>query len=328
VESVHKEETEQRRSLAQEIQAITLANRNLGAEAQALATALQGRAKLRGNWGEIQLENVLKGCGLKEGVDYLLQGRGLELRFPEGGRALPDALVRLPEGWLVIDAKTRLPDFLDLVRASEAGDGAAREAAARALGAGIRVHAEELSRKDYGSIPELGHGVPTLMFVAPEAALWEAAQADPGLFEFAQDRGIYLCTASGLWASLRALHHVAQMGRRSENIEEIARTAQRIAAQVLKAREEMEGLREAIARLLERHDAVQTRLFSGRENVQRLSEKLEVLGLEAAPKARRKPRLEDEGALRGSKGPEENPETPPELGASGGVADAAPQDGL
>ena len=39
-------------------------------EAENLTHALKGDSKTQGNWGELQVENILKKVGLKEGIGY------------------------------------------------------------------------------------------------------------------------------------------------------------------------------------------------------------------------------------------------------------------
>ena len=42
----------------------------MAAQAHALTRALKGNAKVRGDWGELMLESVLRGSGLEEGVHF------------------------------------------------------------------------------------------------------------------------------------------------------------------------------------------------------------------------------------------------------------------
>ena len=43
----------------------------MGKEAENLTHALKGDSKTQGNWGEIQIENILQKVGLQEGLGYV-----------------------------------------------------------------------------------------------------------------------------------------------------------------------------------------------------------------------------------------------------------------
>ena len=45
-------------------------------EAERLTKALKGEVKTQGNWGEVILERILEESGLREGHEYITQGRG------------------------------------------------------------------------------------------------------------------------------------------------------------------------------------------------------------------------------------------------------------
>ncbi|MBX4378571.1 DNA recombination protein RmuC, partial [Mycobacterium tuberculosis] len=48
----------------------------------ALTKALKGKAKVRGDWGALMLDNVLRGSGLEEGVQSQRQKHAVD----DGGR--------------------------------------------------------------------------------------------------------------------------------------------------------------------------------------------------------------------------------------------------
>jgi DNA recombination protein RmuC len=81
-------------------------NQVLSADAKNLTQALKGSNKAQGNWGELILERVLEGSGLRKGHEYVVQESHTR---EDGSRAMPDVVIRLPdERFLVVDAKVSL----------------------------------------------------------------------------------------------------------------------------------------------------------------------------------------------------------------------------
>src|SRR5699024_964637 len=70
IERLHHQDTQQHASLRTELQMLQQLNRDITDQASRLSDALQGQKKIQGNWGELMLENVLDGAGLRPGTDY------------------------------------------------------------------------------------------------------------------------------------------------------------------------------------------------------------------------------------------------------------------
>ena len=77
---------------------------DIGKEADKLAHALRNESKTQGNWGELILDDLLCGQGLKEGLHYekqvtLRDGQGRALRNEESGKKMiPDTIRRQGRG--------------------------------------------------------------------------------------------------------------------------------------------------------------------------------------------------------------------------------------
>ncbi len=70
IEHLHHQDTRQQEALRSELKNLQSLNREITDQAQRLTEALQGQKKIQGNWGELMLENVLDGSGLRRGTDY------------------------------------------------------------------------------------------------------------------------------------------------------------------------------------------------------------------------------------------------------------------
>lgn len=93
VDTLYGEEARQRASLLGAVGELKTLNQDMAAQASALTNALKGSAKVRGDWGELMLDNVLRGSGLEEGVHYQRQKHAVD---DEGARLRPDVVVQFP----------------------------------------------------------------------------------------------------------------------------------------------------------------------------------------------------------------------------------------
>ena len=98
--------------LKHEIKQLASLNLQMSEDAKNLTTALKGDNKIQGNWGEIVLERVLEGSGLKKDVEYIIQGTDMQLKDEEGRHLKPDVIILLPEEkHIIIDAKASLKAY-------------------------------------------------------------------------------------------------------------------------------------------------------------------------------------------------------------------------
>src|SRR5690606_3369958 len=104
-EAIQLSDTQKQATLRAELAQMKELNLRMTEEAHALATALRGEAKIRGNWGEMVLESALEQSGLREGKDY---GRAVGIVTEDGRRAPDGSCCRRQDRHRVIDAKVRL----------------------------------------------------------------------------------------------------------------------------------------------------------------------------------------------------------------------------
>ncbi len=183
-----------------------------------LANALRGSAKMRGNWGEQQLRNVLEKAGLSEFSDF----RTEVSIDTEEGRQRPDVVVRLPGGReLVIDAKVSLAAYQASTETDDDGEKLGHMTShARAM----RLRAEELGRKSYwDKFASTADYV--VMFVPGEHFVNAAMEADPELWDHAFSRGVLIASPINLIALARTVAQSWQQATISEEANKIAELA-------------------------------------------------------------------------------------------------------
>lgn len=188
--------------------------------ANRITTTLQGATKARGDWGELQLENLLESCGLYDKADFNFQ---TSVRDENGNLLRPDAVINIPGNRrLVVDVKNVFNTYR---AANEADSDEERQALLKTHARELRTHIDELSGKRYQDHVD-GSADFVVMFVPGEHVLYAALTQDSGLLDYALKRQIVLSsplnfmsialTVSTVWrqAGVQAdAKEIAQLGK-------------------------------------------------------------------------------------------------------------------
>ncbi|MGI9093605.1 MAG: DNA recombination protein RmuC [Mycobacteriales bacterium] len=198
MQSVERERVGSYRALLEQVGAMRDTSARLESETRQLVTALRA-PQVRGRWGELQLEQILRTAGMIEHCDFVTQASTSD---DDDRTVRPDVVVRLAGGkQIVVDAKVSFIGFLD---AMEAPDDATRTARLKAHARHLREHVDRLAAKSYWE-----HFVPSpefvVMFVPAEVFLNAALDTDPSLLEHAFERNVVIATPSTLIALLRTV---------------------------------------------------------------------------------------------------------------------------
>lgn len=199
VDVLYAEEARERASLLGAVGELKTLNQDMASQAAALTNALKGNARVRGDWGELMLESVLRSSGLEEGVHYRRQQHVVD---EAGERLRPDVVVNFPDQRsIVVDSK------VNLVAWQEAMNAATPEAGNEALlrhAAGLRQHVRDLGVRNYPkAMGEEQTLDVTIAFVPIEGALSAALSTDPGLQSYAFDNKVVFASPNTLMALLR-----------------------------------------------------------------------------------------------------------------------------
>ncbi len=216
VEETYNNETREKASLRKELEYIININQQMSNDAQNLTHALKGDKKLQGNWGEMQLEQLLEKSGLQEGIHYSKQG---SYKDQNGERKIPDYIVNLPQDkHYIIDSKVSLVNYEQYFNAE---DNELKNTFLNGHIRDIKNHIDELSRKNYQSLMTTPDFV--FMYFAFESALFTALQKDNSLFDYAFRKNIILVSTTTLLASLRTVSYIWTQESQRNNATEIAR---------------------------------------------------------------------------------------------------------
>ncbi|MFK8020085.1 MAG: DNA recombination protein RmuC [Pseudomonadales bacterium] len=273
VEDVYDKETRERLSLLHEVNSLKDLNQKMSADALNLTKALKGDNKQQGNWGELILERVLEGSGLKKGREYEVQ---VNLSSEDGKRRLPDVIVHLPDSRdLVIDSKVSLLDYERYCTAENEDD---KRLALQAHTQSMRRHIKSLSIKDYAGL----EGVRTLdfvfVFVPIEPAFLLAFEHDQGLFREAYDRNVIVVSPTTLLATLRTVQNLWRYDAQNKNAEKIASKAGGLHDQFVLVLESMEDMGRQLDKASSSYDSMMSRFSKGRGNLVNRTRELEKLG--------------------------------------------------
>jgi DNA recombination protein RmuC len=224
-----------------------------------------------------RLQDILRAPKLRGGLGELLLGDllgqvlppahfTLQHTFRSGERV--DAVVRLGDGLVPVDAKFPLEDFLRLL---DAADDEERTRARKAFTARVRKHIDDIATKYV--LPDEGTYDFALMYIPAENVYYETILRDdePGLSAYAINRKVIPVSPNSLYAYLQAI----VLGLRGLRIEAQARE---VVGQLGRLGGDLGRLRDDF-RLVGKHLGNATQAFGAAERrLDRLDAKLAAIG--------------------------------------------------
>lgn len=221
-----QERRESRGRLEAQIRTLAETGDRLRTETGALVTALR-KPNTRGQWGQMQLRNVVEMAGMMRHCDFVEQSQ----LTGDASVLRPDLIVRMPGGkQVVVDAKAPLQGVLD---AYEARDEQEREEHLRAHARLLRKHVKSLADKAYwdqlDSAPDF-----VVMFLPGEHLYGTALEVDPTLFEDAMTHRVLITTPTTLLATLWAVAYGWQQERVAESAQAISSLGRELHTRLVK----------------------------------------------------------------------------------------------
>jgi DNA recombination protein RmuC len=273
IETITKEQIEERTSLKEQIKSLHEANRETQQSAQNLTNALTYDNKLQGDWGEEILSSLLSSYGFQEGVEFDLQK---QYKSETGEKFKPDVILHLPEGKdVVIDSKVSLKDYIDYV-----ADQTNEEALNKHI-ASINNQIKNISIKEYENL----EGVRSLdfifVFIPIEGALLLALQHKHSLFDDALKKNIMLVSPSMLSMSLKTVNFMWQTDKQNKNADEIARQAGKMYDKLAGFFSDLDKIESQLDKTKEGFSDARKKLQTGPGNLIGRAEKLKALGVKS-----------------------------------------------
>lgn len=158
-------------------------------------TSMLGNSRIRGQWGEKAADDILRLCGLEQGVHYEVQ------KNAQAGR--PDFTFRLPnEHKLYMDVKFPLDNYIRLCNAD--GDEQQTMAHREQFIRDVRTHLKTLVKRDYAPEGSPGPNF-VMMFIPNEQVYASVNQWMPGFIDEALSKRIVVCGPWTLYSQVRII---------------------------------------------------------------------------------------------------------------------------
>ena len=204
--NAHAERVKAETQIQERVASMNDLNTELVNQTRSLSNALNN-SKERGNFGEVQLENLLRNSGLQQGIDF-------ERQRATSDSTIPDIKLNLPDGnVLFIDSKVPFNNFQ---AAFDTEDQAARAEFLKKHVQDIRKHAKDLAAKQYQNTGDSPNYV--VMFLPFDSLLIEALKSDTALLGDMNKLGISLTSPLTLWPLLQNIKYVIGLQRVSSEI--------------------------------------------------------------------------------------------------------------
>lgn len=272
VEEMHLTDTKDRIKLHAEIERIVLTGQKMSSETENLTRALKGDVKMQGNWGEMILEKLLEASGLRNGEEFILQGKDMGLKDEEGRTQQPDVIINLPDNkHLIVDSKVSLVAYERFVTEQKEED-------LSEFFDSIYAHIKGLSSKNYQRLEKLSTPDYVMLFIPIEGAFMLAMQKDRELFNHAWDKNIMLVGPSTLLATLRTVASLWKQERQTKNAIEIARQAGQLYDKFVGVADDLDSMQGQIRKVSESFDDLRSRMLTGKGSLASRMENLRELG--------------------------------------------------
>lgn len=272
VHEMHLTDTKDRMRLHVEIERIVMTGQKMSLETEGLTRALKGDVKMQGNWGEMILEKLLEASGLRNGEEFILQGKDLGLKDEEGRTQQPDVIISLPENkHLIVDSKVSLISF-DRYLSNE------NEEDLSLFLDSLYAHIKGLSSKNYQRLDKLSSPDYVMLFIPIEGAFMLAMQKDRELFSHAWEKNIMLVGPSTLLATLRTVASLWKQERQTKNALEIARQAGSLYDKFVGVAEDLDSMQGQIRKVGDSFQDLRSKMLTGKGSLASRMENLKDLG--------------------------------------------------
>jgi DNA recombination protein RmuC len=233
--------------LKTEMKLIKERNESLDTSTRQIAAAM-GKGQTRGQYGEMQLEQLLKHAGLIEGTHFLRQ----DSRVAEDGIARPDISILLAGGGeVVIDAKFPWDAFFDAMGFEDLTQ---RNSLLDKHSKDLLKRINELSNKQYQSTATKSPNF-VILFLPFESLLTAALDFDGLLLEKAFGKNVIPATPTTMLGLLRTIAFGWNEKDLNSNAEEIRNMGAEMLKRLAKLVEHIENLRAGLNKAVDGYNS-------------------------------------------------------------------------
>lgn len=273
-------------TLIEQIKGLKDLNKKISDDANNLTKALKGDSKIQGNWGEVILERILEESGLRRGIEYEAQAKGMGLKSEEGSTSKPDFVIKLPENkHVIVDSKVSLVHYERMV-SSETEE--QKQGYLKALNTSVKTHIDGLHKKHYQDLKGLNSPDFVMMFIPIEGVFATIMQHDTTIYQYAYKKQIVIVSPSTLLATLRTIAFIWRQENQTKNAFEIARQSGALLDKFNGFLEDLEKIDGYLNKTKLSYNSAINKLSSGKGNLLNRVKSIEKLGAKAKKQMPRK----------------------------------------
>ncbi len=246
------EDADRRRSMAEsmlktEMELVRERNESLEVATRQIASAM-GKGQTRGQYGEMQLEQLLKHAGLLEGTHFQRQ----DSRAGVDGVARPDVSILLAGGGeVLIDAKFPWDAFFEAMGSNDQAEKAVLlDKHAKDLGKRVN----ELSAKEYQTTSAKSPNF-VILFLPFESLLTSALDFDGLLLEKAFGKNVIPATPTTMLGLLRTISFGWSERDLNNNAEEIRNMGTEMLKRLVKLVEHIDTMRSGLSKAVDGYNS-------------------------------------------------------------------------
>ncbi|OGS40430.1 MAG: hypothetical protein A2506_11145 [Elusimicrobia bacterium RIFOXYD12_FULL_66_9] len=214
--------------------------------------SLLDNSRARGQWGERMADDILRACGLQEGVQYL-KNRALDT-----SASRPDFTFMLPDSKkLNMDVKFPLDNWLRFSHAATDDDRARYK---KDFERDVKARIKEIQKRDYIS-PEEGTLDYVLLFIPNEQVYAFIQESFPGLADEAMAQKVVLCSPFTLYAVLGVVRQAFDHFHFTQATQEVLKLITHFASTYDTFKERFLKLGEQVGKLRETYDDIEQKSF-------------------------------------------------------------------
>jgi DNA recombination protein RmuC len=277
IEKTNENSIDRNSSLIQQIKNLQMENNEMRETTSNLTKALKGDQKTQGNWGEVILERILENSGLREGIEYTSQAKGLGLKNENGDRIAPDIIINLPDKkHLIVDAKLSLVSYNKYVNSEDLNK---KEQYLSELIISTRSHIKNLNSKHYNVAKGLNSPDFVFLFMPIEGSFALVIQSDTSLFNYAFEKRIVIVSPSTLMATLQTIAYIWRQDNQTKNAAEIARQSGNLYDKFVGFLEDLQNIEKHLNNTKDSLEGAKNKLKLGKGNLIGKVEKIKKLGI-------------------------------------------------
>ena len=284
IRNTNSETAKHTASLSEQLKAMAEQTSKINLTATRLTNVMRGGNKIQGNWGEVTLKNLLESQGLVLGRDFDLQHTITDelgnpvLNEESGSKMVPDAILHYPNDEdVVIDAKMSIDAYAKYV---ETEDETQRKALAKEVVKSVKEQFKRLSSKEYNRYVKAPRRSVdfVIMYIPYEGALQLALATEPGLWNEAFSKKIFITGQQNLMAILTMIHAAWRQFMQNENEKQVFVLAEELLKRVGAFIKEFDQLKEHLRRATTDCEQLEQK-YNGRMGIVQKANQLKKLGV-------------------------------------------------